>query len=133
MKDIRIMSVWYWVLLSFIVARTAKHSMEHPPEFEDDPEELGEDTELITLHGDLQEVLGDQTFETEQDLEDCMDKNGIPDLDILLVEEKIALEKTIRFTTSSLLRAPWPRFFALAFPLGICRVHNVPLSNRRQQ
>jgi hypothetical protein len=58
--------------------------VESPIEFEDDPEEFGNDTELAPLTEELKEVFGDKQFQTEEELYGFMDQAGIADFPIIL-------------------------------------------------
>ena len=78
--------------------------VESPIEFADDPEDFGDDTELVPLTEELKEVFGDKKFETEEELHDFMNQVGIADFRIILVGEalyvRMPTDQHNKFTSS---------------------------------
>jgi len=60
-------------------------------EFEDDPEDFGEDTELVPLTDELKAVFGERKFQTEEALHDFMNQEGIADFPVILVGKALYL------------------------------------------
>ena len=63
--------------------------VESPIQFEDDPEDFDDETELVPLTEELKKVFGDKIFKTEEELHDFMNHAGIADFRIILVGEAL--------------------------------------------
>lgn len=98
-------------------------------EFEDDPEDFGDDTELVPLTDELKTVFGTKEFKTEEELHDFMDKAGIADFPVILVDEglylRIPTNQHNRFTSRTIFKFA-SRHGQFGYVTG---THNVHLSS----
>lgn len=102
-------------------------------QFDEDPEDFGDDTELVPLTDDLKNVFGDRKFETEEALHDFMDKEGIADVRVILVGEELYLrmptDQHNRFTSRTIFKFA-SRHGSWGYVTG---THNVHLSTNRHR
>ena len=71
-------------------------------ECEDDPEEFGDDTDLVPLTEELKSIFGDNKFKTEEELYAFMDKAGTADFQVILVVKSCTWESQQISITCSL-------------------------------
>ena len=77
-------------------------------EFEDDPEDFGNGTELAPLTEELKEVFGDKKFKTEEELHHFMNEAGIADFPVILVDGvlylRIPTDQYNQFTSRTIFK-----------------------------
>ena len=98
-------------------------------EFEDDPEDFGDDTELAPLMDELKTVFGDKKFQTEEELHDFMNQAGIADFPVILVDGVLYLRRPTdqhnQFTSRTIFKFA-SRHRRFGYATG---THNVHLSS----
>ena len=104
-------------------------------EFEDDPEDFGDDTELVPLTDELKTIFGDNKFETEEELHDFMNKAGIADFRVILVGGALYLRRPTdqhnRFTSRTIFKFA-SRHASWGYVTGTHNVHLVSTNKHRE-
>lgn len=102
-------------------------------EFEDDPEDFGDATELVPLTDELKIIFGDKKFKTEEELHHFMNEAGIADFRVILVGEalylRIPTDQHNRFTSRTIFKFA-SRHGSWGYVTG---THNVHLSTNKRR
>ena len=83
-------------------------TVETDADLDDDPQDFGDDTELVPLTAELKAIFRDKKFETEESLHDFMNTAGIGDYRVILLGGdlylRIPTDQHNRFTSRTIFK-----------------------------